>query len=125
MPAPAAIIYLVARFRANLDSYKRGLYNETQVRREFIDPPYDEQLPIRTIDFTAPADGARHDRMVALVERMLDQHKKLASERAPHVRTVLQRHAEGGGDGQADRCAGVRAVRVDRRRNRHRGGIGR
>ena len=38
MPAPAAIIDLVARFRANLDSYKRGLYNETQVRREFIDP---------------------------------------------------------------------------------------
>ena len=41
MPAPATIIDLVARFRANLDSYKRGLYNETQVRREFIDPFFD------------------------------------------------------------------------------------
>ena len=38
MPAPTAVIDLVARFHANLDSYKRGLYNETQVRREFIDP---------------------------------------------------------------------------------------
>ena len=51
-------------------------------------------LPIRTIDFTSPADVARHDRMVALVERMLDLHKKLASEGAPHVRTVLQRQIE-------------------------------
>ena len=36
--SPAAVIDLVARFRANLDSYRRGAYNETQVRREFIDP---------------------------------------------------------------------------------------
>ena len=52
------------------------------------------QLPIRTIDFTSPADVARHDRMVALVERMLDLHKKLAAEGAPHVVTVLQRQIE-------------------------------
>ena len=51
-------------------------------------------LPIRTIDSTSPADVARHDRMVALVERMLDLHKKLASEGAPHVKTVLQRQIE-------------------------------
>lgn len=38
MPAPPIIFGLVARFSANLDSYKRGQYNETQVRREFIDP---------------------------------------------------------------------------------------
>ena len=35
---------------------------------------YIEQLPIRTIDFTDPADVARHDRMVALVTQMLDLH---------------------------------------------------
>jgi hypothetical protein len=66
--------------------------------------------PIRTIDLTSPADVARHDRMVSLVERTaegVDLHKKHASEGAPHVVTVLQRHAEGGGDGSADRCAGV------------------
>ncbi len=38
MPPPAILHDLVDRFRANLDSYKRGVYNETQVRREFIDP---------------------------------------------------------------------------------------
>ena len=36
MTPPAIIHELVARFRANLDSYKRGVYNETQARREFI-----------------------------------------------------------------------------------------
>jgi hypothetical protein len=53
---------------------------------------------IRPIDFTFHADLARHDRMASLVERMLDLHKKLASEGAPHVKNVLQRHAEGGSD---------------------------
>jgi len=35
-----------------------------------------EQLPIRTINFSDPADKARHDRMVALVERMLELNKR-------------------------------------------------
>jgi hypothetical protein len=37
---------------------------------------YIEQLPIRPINFSNPADKARHDRMVALVERMLELNKK-------------------------------------------------
>ena len=52
-------------------------------------------LPIRTIDFISPADITRHDRMVSLVERMLDLHKQLAAGQVPHVRTVLQRQIEG------------------------------
>ena len=38
MPAPQLIISLIERFERNLDAYKSGAYNETQVRREFIDP---------------------------------------------------------------------------------------
>ncbi len=38
MPAPDAVLELVERFKNNIDSYKRPGYNETQVRREFIDP---------------------------------------------------------------------------------------
>ena len=38
MPAPDAIHQLIDRFRANLDSYKRGQYNETLTRIEFINP---------------------------------------------------------------------------------------
>ncbi len=42
MSAPSKIIELVERFDRNIDSYKAGNYNETQVRREFIDPFFKE-----------------------------------------------------------------------------------
>lgn len=38
MPAPAEIRQIVERFEANLDSYRRGAYNETLLRRDFLDP---------------------------------------------------------------------------------------
>jgi hypothetical protein len=36
--APKIIRDLVARFEENIDAYKGGHYNETQLRREFLDP---------------------------------------------------------------------------------------
>jgi len=38
MSAPQIILDLIERFERNLADYKSGAYNETQVRREFIDP---------------------------------------------------------------------------------------
>ena len=38
MTAPQAILDLVARFQMHKDSYMAAKYNETQVRREFVDP---------------------------------------------------------------------------------------
>lgn len=38
MPAPDKVHELVKRFKDNYDSYHSTKYNETQVRREFIDP---------------------------------------------------------------------------------------
>ena len=38
MKAPQEIFALVARFEQNLEAYQSGKYNETQIRREFIDP---------------------------------------------------------------------------------------
>jgi predicted type IV restriction endonuclease len=38
MPAPAEPLDLVARFREQHADYKRGAYNETQLRRDFLDP---------------------------------------------------------------------------------------
>ena len=40
------------------------------------EPRYLERIPIRTINFSDPADKARHDKMVSLVERMLELHKQ-------------------------------------------------
>jgi len=38
MAAPKEILGLVERFERNRESYRSGQYNETQLRREFIDP---------------------------------------------------------------------------------------
>jgi hypothetical protein len=38
MNAPDKIKKLTETFDYNLETYKKGWYNETQVRREFIDP---------------------------------------------------------------------------------------
>jgi predicted type IV restriction endonuclease len=38
MPAPKQVTELVERFKDNIEAYKSGHYNETQVRVEFIDP---------------------------------------------------------------------------------------
>jgi len=52
------------------------------------------QLPIRTIDFDDQDDVARHDKMVALVKRMLDLHEKLAAATIPADKKLYQRQIE-------------------------------
>ncbi len=52
------------------------------------------KIPIRTINFDDPADVARHDKMVALVERMLGLHKKLAAATIPADKELYQRQIE-------------------------------
>jgi len=65
-------------------------------RRTFpkIKGSYLKQLPIRTIDFNDPADVARHDRMVSLVEAMLALHDQLAAGHTPSAKTLLQRQID-------------------------------
>jgi hypothetical protein len=72
-----------------LDRFYDGRRTFPKIKGTFL-----KQLPIRTIDFTDPADVARHDRMVSLVERMLDLHKRVATEQVPHAKTMLQRQIE-------------------------------
>ena len=38
MPAPKEILDLVARFEMHVEAYKAGQYNETQLRRDYLDP---------------------------------------------------------------------------------------
>ena len=40
---------------------------------------YLNPFPIRPINFSDPADKARHDKMVTLVEQMLDLHRRKAA----------------------------------------------
>jgi type I restriction-modification system DNA methylase subunit len=55
---------------------------------------YIEQLPIRTINFSDPADEARHDKMLDLVEQMLTLHEQLAAAKTPDDKTRLQRQID-------------------------------
>lgn len=60
---------LITFFYSKISSVYRGGY------LRFI-YQYLVKLPIRTIDFNNPEERSMHDRMVQLVERMLDLHKK-------------------------------------------------
>ena len=61
---------------------------------------YVETLPIRSINFSDPADKARHDKLVSLVERMLELHKR--SPRLPQEQEQVKREIEST-DGRIDR----------------------
>jgi len=56
------------------------------------------QIMIRDIlQFPIPhphSDSTRHDRMVALVDQMLELHKQLASARTDHDKTIIQRQID-------------------------------
>jgi hypothetical protein len=56
------------------------------------EPRYLERIPIRTINFSDPAEKAAHDRLVSLVERMLSLHKQ--SPRTPQEKEIVQRDIE-------------------------------
>jgi fido (protein-threonine AMPylation protein) len=55
---------------------------------------YMEKVPIRVIDFTVKSEKAQHDQMVALVERMLNLHKRLAAANTPADKDRLQRQID-------------------------------
>ena len=53
-----------------------------------------EQIPIRTINFSDLAEKTRHDKMVAMVERMLALHKQKADVKADHEKNLVERQIE-------------------------------
>jgi len=55
---------------------------------------YMENIPIRVIDATDPADKAAHDRMVTLVDGMLELHKRLGKARSDADRALIQRQID-------------------------------
>jgi hypothetical protein len=61
-----------------------------------------ENFPIRVIDTANNTDVAAHDRIVALVEKMLDLLKQRAAAKTPHEQTALDRQISAT-DAQLDR----------------------
>jgi Cys-tRNA synthase (O-phospho-L-seryl-tRNA:Cys-tRNA synthase) len=50
-----------------------------------------EQLPIRTINFDDPAEKAQHDKLVALVDSMLELQKKHHDARMERDKELYER----------------------------------
>ncbi len=91
---PRRDLYLLGLLNSKLGSFYfravcAGLEGKNETYLRFFGQ-YLERFPIRTIDFTDPADVARHDRMVALVEQMLALHQRRAAAQTPHEQGVLQ-----------------------------------
>ena len=85
--------YLLGILNSKLTQRIFEIQNPQMVGKVFaeIKVVYVERLPIRVIDFSNSSDKSRHDRMVALVDQMLDLHKKLAAVKTDHERTLLER----------------------------------
>jgi len=97
-------LYVLGLLNSKLLQRVFELQNPQMVEKVFaeIKVIYVERLPIRTIDMNNPAEKARHDRMVSLVERMLDLHKQVAAAKTDHAKTNLQRQIDAT-DAQIDR----------------------
>jgi TaqI-like C-terminal specificity domain/Eco57I restriction-modification methylase len=89
-------LYVLALLNSELLQHLFEIQNPQMVEKVFaeIKVIYVERLPIRLIDFSDRADKARHDRMVELVERMLDLRKQLAAAKTPQAKTNLQRQID-------------------------------
>ena len=90
-----SIYYFLGILNSNLIRYIHDGYslNKKKVFAKVLATNI-KKLPIRIIDFSNPSDKADHDQMVALVEQMLNLHKKLAGSNIPQAKDVLQRQIE-------------------------------
>jgi len=74
---PVESKYLLAILNSSLTTYFFSKLSSTisggfyRWKRQYV-----ETIPIRTIDFKNPSEKAIHDKLVSLVDRMLDLHKK-------------------------------------------------
>ena len=63
--------------------------NIAQVKKMDLD-----KLPIRTIDFSKPSDVEKHDRLVSLVDDMLDHYRRLADAHDAKTAHVIQKQID-------------------------------
>jgi hypothetical protein len=64
-----------------------------KLRGDFYEPSYVyfKDFPIHPINFSDPADQAKHDKMVSLVTQMLDLHQRQAAAQADSDREIYER----------------------------------
>jgi type I restriction-modification system DNA methylase subunit/predicted type IV restriction endonuclease len=89
---PESIYYLLGVLNSCLMSFYTTSHSPIFSGKYYkFSAPYLKKLPICPIDFSCLADKARHDRMVSLVERILDLHKRFAAVSTDHERMLFER----------------------------------
>ncbi len=84
--------YILGILNSNLIDFVYTIINPekgealAEIKKEHI-----EKLPIRIIDFSNKKEVAMHDKMVVLVEQMLDLNTRLQSAKLPNERDLLSR----------------------------------
>jgi len=86
----SALKYLTGVLNAKLLRF----YYETSFPTLHLQRDELASLPIRILDLNDPADKARHDKIVELVNRILDLHKKLAAASIPGDKTAIERQID-------------------------------
>ncbi len=86
-------LYILAIINSSLISYFYINSSSIATKDDFRQTTLAElrKLPIRTIDFNNPNDKSMHDKLVNLVELMLDLHKRLSLSKIPSDKTRIQR----------------------------------
>jgi hypothetical protein len=77
-----------------LNSRLMRFYYETSFPTLHVQRDELASLPFRTIDTRQKADKAAHDRMVSLVESMLELHKRLSAAKSEAEKAVIQRQID-------------------------------
>jgi hypothetical protein len=87
--------YLMAILNSNLFVFiYRLLSLESGRVLAQVKPIILDQLPIRTIDFSRPDEKKHHDKMVSLVDEMLELNKKISKIKNPDEKTRIQRQID-------------------------------
>ena len=90
---PISYLTLAGIINSKVPSFviQRILFSKTRETSRVMDLTYSRYLPIPRLDFQNPEKMRKHDRIAALVERMLDLNKKLVVAKIPDDKTRIQR----------------------------------
>ena len=95
MTAPKEILELVERFRTNEEAHSRD-YGEAEIRRKFLDPLHVQNeelasLPLPPVNLDSEFFRARYDKLVKIVDCMLDLQKQFHAAKVPQDKTATER----------------------------------
>ncbi|MGF7118024.1 Eco57I restriction-modification methylase domain-containing protein [Methanobacterium oryzae] len=87
--------YIIGLLNSNLlDAYLKSYSSQFRGGYYAYNKQYIEKLPIRIIDFSNAKDVALHDKMVSLVEQMLQLNKDLVNANIPSDVKMIQRQID-------------------------------